>query len=61
VLAQGQDIVPIPGTRHAKYLRENVAATEISLSDDELRRLSDVAPAGAASGARYPDMSSIDR
>src|SRR5215204_1098017 len=60
VLAQGDDIVPIPGTKRREYLEENVAAVQIDLSDDDLRRLDEAAPAGAAAGARYPDMSSID-
>jgi aryl-alcohol dehydrogenase-like predicted oxidoreductase len=58
---QGEDVVPIPGTKRRKYLEENVAATEISLSEDDLRRLDDAAPPGVAAGERYPDMSSIDR
>jgi aryl-alcohol dehydrogenase-like predicted oxidoreductase len=61
VLHQGKDIVPIPGTKHRKYLEENVAAVEIELTDDDLRRLDEAAPAGATAGERYPDMSSIDR
>jgi aryl-alcohol dehydrogenase-like predicted oxidoreductase len=61
VLHQGQDIVPIPGTKRVRYLEENVAATEIELTEDELRRIDEAAPAGAAAGERYPDMSSIDR
>jgi aryl-alcohol dehydrogenase-like predicted oxidoreductase len=60
VLAQGEDIVPIPGTKHVEYLEQNVAAAEIELSDEELGRIDEVAPAGAASGARYADMSSVD-
>src|SRR5215208_6474322 len=58
VMAQGDDIVPIPGTKRREYLEENVAAVQIDLSDDDLRRLDEAAPAGAAAGARYPDMSS---
>jgi aryl-alcohol dehydrogenase-like predicted oxidoreductase len=54
VLAQGGDVVPIPGTRRARYLEENVAALDISLSGDELRRLSELFPVGAAAGDRYP-------
>jgi aryl-alcohol dehydrogenase-like predicted oxidoreductase len=60
VLAQGEDIVPIPGTTKVKNLEENVAAAEVQLSDEDLRRLDEVAPKGAASGERYADMSSID-
>jgi aryl-alcohol dehydrogenase-like predicted oxidoreductase len=61
VLYQGDDIVPIPGTKHVRYLEENAAAVEIELSDDDLARLDELAPAGAAAGDRYADMSSIDR
>jgi aryl-alcohol dehydrogenase-like predicted oxidoreductase len=60
VLAQGEDIVPIPGTKRVRYLEENVAATEIELTPDDLRRLDEAAPAGATAGQRYADMSSID-
>ena len=60
VMAQGDDIVPIPGTKRREYLEENVAAADIELSDDDLRRIDEAAPAGAAAGERYPDMSSID-
>jgi aryl-alcohol dehydrogenase-like predicted oxidoreductase len=60
VLHQGEDIVPIPGTKHVKYLEENVAAADVALTDDDLRRLDEVAPAGVAAGDRYADMSSID-
>lgn len=55
VLAQGEDIVPIPGTKHRKYLEENAAAAEIKLSGDDLQRLNDVFPQGAAAGLRYPE------
>jgi aryl-alcohol dehydrogenase-like predicted oxidoreductase len=55
VLAQGDDIVPIPGTKRRKYLEENVAALEVQLSADELRRLAEVFPQGAASGLRYTE------
>ncbi len=61
VLAQGDDIVPIPGTKRRSYLEENVEATEISLSDSELQAIDEAAPRGAASGDRYPDMSSVGR
>jgi aryl-alcohol dehydrogenase-like predicted oxidoreductase len=57
---QGDDIVPIPGTKHRQYLEENVAATEIELSADELRRLDEAAPPGQTAGERYPDMSPVD-
>jgi aryl-alcohol dehydrogenase-like predicted oxidoreductase len=55
VLAQGDDIVPIPGTKRRKYLEENVAAADLKLTAEDLRRLSEVFPSGAASGMRYPE------
>src|SRR5262245_27733964 len=63
VLAQGDDIVPIPGTKRRKYLEENAAASEIALSKSERARLDEVAPRGAAAGERYPAamMSSVSR
>jgi aryl-alcohol dehydrogenase-like predicted oxidoreductase len=61
VLRQGDDIVPIPGTKRASYLEENARAAEVELSDEDLIRIEDAFPKGATSGDRYPDMSSIDR
>ena len=61
VMAQGEDIVPIPGTKRRRYLEENVAAAEIELSEDELRRIAEAAPQGAAAGDRYADMSPVNR
>jgi aryl-alcohol dehydrogenase-like predicted oxidoreductase len=61
VLAQGEDIVPIPGTTRVKNLEENVAALDFELSDEELRDLEAVFPKGAAAGDRYADMSPINR
>jgi aryl-alcohol dehydrogenase-like predicted oxidoreductase len=61
VMAQGEDVVPIPGTKRREYLEENVAAADIELSEGDLRRIDEAAPVGAAAGERYPDMSSIDR
>ncbi len=55
VLAQGDDIVPIPGTKRRKYLEENAAAVDLKLASDDLRRLRQVFPAGAAAGQRYPE------
>jgi aryl-alcohol dehydrogenase-like predicted oxidoreductase len=60
VLAQGEDVVPIPGTKHVEYLEQNVAAARIELSDEDLRRIDEVAPRGVATGERYADMSSVD-
>jgi len=60
VLAQGRDVVPIPGTKHVEYLEQNVAAAEIELSEEDLRRIDEVAPAGVAAGNRYADMSPVD-
>jgi aryl-alcohol dehydrogenase-like predicted oxidoreductase len=54
VLAQGGDLVAIPGTKHRAYLEQNLAASEIVLTPDELRHLDEVAPAGVAAGERYP-------
>jgi aryl-alcohol dehydrogenase-like predicted oxidoreductase len=54
VLSRGKDIVPIPGTKRRKYLEENAAAAAIRLSADDLRRIDEVAPVGAAAGERYP-------
>jgi len=61
LLHQSDDVVPIPGTKRISYLEENAAASEIELTEDELARIDDAAPAGVAAGERYPDMSSIDR
>jgi aryl-alcohol dehydrogenase-like predicted oxidoreductase len=63
VLAQGNDVVPIPGTTKRKHLEENVGAAEIFLSVDELARLDEIAPKGVAAGARYPEenMRTVDR
>jgi aryl-alcohol dehydrogenase-like predicted oxidoreductase len=63
VLAQGKDIVPIPGTKRRKYLEENVGALDVKLTAEDLNRIDQVAPKGAASGGRYPAalMGSLDR
>ncbi len=55
VLAQGEDIVPIPGTKRTKYLEENVRAVEVKLSKDDLAALDALAPRGVAAGARYDE------
>jgi aryl-alcohol dehydrogenase-like predicted oxidoreductase len=61
VLAQGDDVVPIPGTKRVEFLRQNVGATEVELSAEDLARIDAVSPAGVAAGERYADMSTIDR
>jgi aryl-alcohol dehydrogenase-like predicted oxidoreductase len=53
VLSRGDDVVPIPGTKRVKYLEENVAASDIGLSEEDLRRLDETFPIGAAQGERY--------
>jgi aryl-alcohol dehydrogenase-like predicted oxidoreductase len=60
VLHQGQDIVPIPGTKRRAFLEENVGAAEVTLTDDDLRRIDAAAPHGSTAGERYSDMSRID-
>jgi aryl-alcohol dehydrogenase-like predicted oxidoreductase len=63
VLAQGEDVVPIPGTKRRNYLEENVAALNIELTPAELEEISAAAPPGAAAGMRYPQasMQSVNR
>jgi aryl-alcohol dehydrogenase-like predicted oxidoreductase len=61
VLARGDDVVPIPGTKRRTYLEQNAAASDIRLSEAELRELDEAFPPGAAAGQRYADMSSIGR
>jgi aryl-alcohol dehydrogenase-like predicted oxidoreductase len=53
-LAQGDDIVPIPGTKKLKYLQENIKAVDVHLTSEEANRISNALPAGIASGERYP-------
>lgn len=60
ILSQGDDIVPIPGTKRIQYLEENMGALKIQLSKEELYRINEVAPKGVAAGERYPDMSSVN-
>jgi aryl-alcohol dehydrogenase-like predicted oxidoreductase len=55
LLAQGEDIIPIPGTKRRQYLEENAGALQVTLTVEDLRRIDEVAPHGAASGARYPE------
>ena len=54
VMAQGEDIVSIPGTKRIKYLEQNAAALDVTLTPAELTRLSDAMPVGSAVGERYP-------
>jgi aryl-alcohol dehydrogenase-like predicted oxidoreductase len=63
VIAQGEDIVPIPGTKRIRYLDENIGALDVRLSDDELARLDAILPPGAAAGDRYhaQGMASVNR
>ncbi|NNN09932.1 MAG: aldo/keto reductase [Acidimicrobiaceae bacterium] len=61
VMAQGEDVVPIPGTKQRRYLEENIAALNVELSDEDLRALDAAAPVGASAGDRYADMSSVNR
>ncbi|MHB1010538.1 MAG: aldo/keto reductase [Propionibacteriaceae bacterium] len=60
VLAQGDDVVPIPGTKHVAYLLENLGALDIRLTPDDLARIDAAAPFGSTAGDRYPDMSSVN-
>jgi len=61
VLAQGEDIVPIPGTKRVRYLEENAAAADLTLTAEDLARLEEAFPKGATAGYRYPDMSTVNR
>ena len=63
VLAQGEDVVPIPGTRHSRYLDDNIGALDVKLSAAELQRLDEILPPGAAAGDRYhaQGMASVNR
>ena len=63
VLAQGDDIVPIPGTKRRRYLEENIGALDVHLAPDELAEIDAIFPAGAAAGSRYsaPGMRTISR
>ncbi len=63
LLHQGNDIVPIPGTKRHKYLEENAAAADITLTEEDLRRIEESAPVGAAAGERYDEagMSTVNR
>jgi aryl-alcohol dehydrogenase-like predicted oxidoreductase len=61
VLARGRDVVPIQGTKRRTYLEENVAAATLELTPAEIARLDEAFPSGATAGARYPDMSTVNR
>jgi aryl-alcohol dehydrogenase-like predicted oxidoreductase len=62
-LAQGEDIIPIPGTKRRERLEENLRAFEVALSDDDLRGIEEAAPVGVAAGTRYPQagMQTVNR
>jgi aryl-alcohol dehydrogenase-like predicted oxidoreductase len=57
VLAQGEDVLAIPGTKRVRYLEENAAAADLVLSPEQLRRLTDAVPVDAVAGDRYPEAS----
>ena len=61
VLAQGEDVVPIPGTKHRHYLEENIGALDIHLSDEDLAELDAAVPVGSSAGDRYADMTTVNR
>ncbi|WP_349260551.1 aldo/keto reductase [Longimicrobium sp.] len=63
VMARGEDVVPIPGTKRRKYLEENVGALKVCLTADDLARIEEIAPMGVAAGTRYPEaaMAAIGR
>ena len=63
VLAQGEDVVPIPGTKHVRYLDENIDALDVKLSGEDLKRLDEILPPGAAAGQRYHErgMETVNR
>jgi aryl-alcohol dehydrogenase-like predicted oxidoreductase len=61
LLAQGPDVVPIPGTKRRERLDENLGALQVHLSADDVARMSETVPIGAAAGNRYPDMAAVYR
>ena len=61
VLSRGDDVVPIPGTKRRSYLEENAAASEVTLGAEDVARLEDAFPVGAAAGDRYPSMDTVNR
>ena len=60
LLHQGEDVVPIPGTRRAERLEENAAAADIALSGEQLRALDEAFPPGVTAGDRYADMAAVE-
>ena len=60
VLARGDDVVPIPGTKHVSYLIENLGALDVQLTAEDLARIDAAAPFGSTAGDRYPDMSTVN-
>jgi aryl-alcohol dehydrogenase-like predicted oxidoreductase len=60
LLAQGKDIIPIPGTKRISYLEENIGAIHVQLTRDDFRRIDEIAPKGAAAGDRYDDMEGVN-
>jgi aryl-alcohol dehydrogenase-like predicted oxidoreductase len=63
VLAQGKDIITIPGTKRVKYLEENSASENVQLTREDLQSIEEIMPAGIVSGARYPEkfMNTLNR
>lgn len=63
VLAQGEDIITIPGTKRRKYLEENIDSENVKLSEEDLRTIEAMMPAGSVSGTRYPEkfMNALNR
>ena len=61
VLAQGEDIVPIPGSKRRSHLEDNVTAAEIQLTEEQIRNLEQALPKDAAAGKRYGNMSTVNR
>jgi aryl-alcohol dehydrogenase-like predicted oxidoreductase len=55
ILARGEDIVPIPGTKDRRHVRENASALDVQITPEDLERIEEIAPKGAAAGARYPE------
>jgi aryl-alcohol dehydrogenase-like predicted oxidoreductase len=60
LLHQGDDVAPIPGTRHTERLEENAAAADVELSDEQLRAIEEAFPPGATAGDRYADMAAVE-